>query len=92
MRDASGTIHSLLLQLYGIDTMSNASAVHVLRNPIRSLQETCASLLAVKRVQPTVGVRAGANRATATHASDDEVPTQWPQTTWSETSVEPRLP
>ena len=72
--------------------MSNTSAVHALRQPMRALQETCASLLGVKRAQATSGVRAASKRPTDASPLDDDVSTQWLQTTWSETSFDPRLP
>lgn len=72
--------------------MSTPSAVHPLLKPMRSLQETCASLLAVKRGPSTSGVKAAAKRPAAAGALDDDMPTQWPQTSWSETSFEPRMP
>ena len=72
--------------------MSNSSAVQVLRKPVRSLQEVCASLLAVKRADPAGNAKAATKRSAVAGTLDDDAPTQWSQTNWSETTIEPRLP
>lgn len=93
MREASCTIPILIHQQYGSDTMSNTSAVQILRNPVRSLQETCASFLGGKRVDPASNPKAATRRsAVAAGSPGDDVSTQWLQTNWSDTNFEPRLP
>jgi len=73
--------------------MSNPSAVQILRKPVRSLQETCASFLGGKRADPA-GIGKSATRRSAAVAGSpgDDVSTQWLQTNWSDTNFEPRLP
>lgn len=73
--------------------MSNMSAVQILRNPVRSLQETCASFLGGKRPDSASSAKGPTKRSAAAAGSPgDDVSTQWLQTNWSDTNFEPRLP
>ena len=93
MREASCTIPILIHQQYGSDTMSNTSAVQILRKPVRSLQETCAFFLGGKRGDTASNVKSATKRSAAVAgAPGDDVSTQWLQTNWSDTNFEPRLP
>lgn len=92
MREASCTIQTLFHQRNGADTMSNTSAVQILRKPVRSLQETCASFLGGWRADPAGNAKGSTKRSVAVaFAPGDDVSTQWLQTSWSDTDFEPRL-
>jgi len=77
---------------YGVDTMSNTSPVQALRNPLRSLQESCASLLDGNRQHAVDRDKTKGMRSASALAPEDDVSTVWQQTTWSDTCLEPQIP